>query len=89
MPIGPYTFACLRAYREHPPAAMSCLGSLAGAPGPGDSKPRINAEPLEARSTWGGILIENGPFIVDVPIKVVIFHSYVSLPEGNPIFRLS
>ena len=26
---------------------------------------------------------ENGPFIVDLPIKVVIFHSYVSLPEGK------
>ena len=27
--------------------------------------------------------IENGPFIVDLPIlKVVIFHSYVSLLEG-------
>ena len=29
--------------------------------------------------------IENGPFIVDLPIKVVIFHSYVSLPQGNNI----
>ena len=30
------------------------------------------------------IAIENGPFIVDVPIlKIVIFHSYVSLPKGN------
>jgi hypothetical protein len=28
------------------------------------------------------IAIENGPFIVDLPIKMVIFHSYVSLPEG-------
>ena len=27
--------------------------------------------------------IENGPFIVDLPIKNVVFHSYVSLPEGN------
>jgi len=26
--------------------------------------------------------LENGPFIVDLPIKVVIFHSYVSLPGG-------
>ena len=26
--------------------------------------------------------IEHGPFIVDLPIKTVIFHSYVSLPEG-------
>ena len=25
------------------------------------------------------------PFIVDFPIKMVIFHSYVSLPEGIPI----
>ena len=29
------------------------------------------------------IAIENGQFIVDLPIKIVIFHSYVSLPEGN------
>jgi len=28
--------------------------------------------------------IENGPIeIVDLPIKIVIFHSYVSLPEGS------
>ena len=27
--------------------------------------------------------MENGPFIVDFPIKIVIFHSYVSLPEGK------
>jgi hypothetical protein len=26
--------------------------------------------------------MENGPFIVDLPIEMVIFHSYVSLPEG-------
>jgi hypothetical protein len=25
------------------------------------------------------------PFIVDFPIKMVIFHSYVKLPEGNPL----
>ena len=25
------------------------------------------------------------PFIVDLPIKNVIFHSYVSLPEGNTL----
>jgi len=25
--------------------------------------------------------MENGPFIVDLPIKIVIFHSYDSLPE--------
>jgi hypothetical protein len=32
------------------------------------------------------IAIENGPFIADLPIllKIVIFHSYVSLPEGRP-----
>ena len=30
--------------------------------------------------------IENGPFIVDLPIKVVMFHSYVSLPEGIIIY---
>ena len=28
------------------------------------------------------IAIENGPLRVDLPIKVVIFHSHVSLPEG-------
>ena len=28
------------------------------------------------------IAIEHGPFIVDIPIKMVIFHGYVSLPEG-------
>ena len=28
--------------------------------------------------------IENGPFINDLPIKKVIFRSYVSLPEGRP-----
>jgi hypothetical protein len=27
--------------------------------------------------------MENGPFIDDLPIKMVIFHSYVSLAEGN------
>ena len=26
--------------------------------------------------------MEHGPFIVDLPISMVIFHSYVSLPEG-------
>jgi len=29
------------------------------------------------------IAIENDPFIVDLPTKMVIFHSYVCLPEGN------
>ena len=28
------------------------------------------------------IAIEHGPFIVDYLLKIVIFHSYVSLPEG-------
>ena len=28
------------------------------------------------------IAVEHGPFIVDLPISMVIFHSYVSLPEG-------
>jgi hypothetical protein len=32
------------------------------------------------------IAIEHGPLIVDLPIKMVIFHSYVNLPEGNPTF---
>ena len=26
--------------------------------------------------------MENGPSIVHLPIKMVVFHSYVSLPEG-------
>ena len=26
---------------------------------------------------------ENGPLIVDLPIRVVIFQSYVSLPESS------
>ena len=36
----------------------------------------------------GGRLVLGGrdywkwPFIVDLPIKTVIFHSYVTLPEG-------
>ena len=30
------------------------------------------------------IAIANGPVeIVDLPIKMMIFHGYVSLPEGN------
>ena len=29
------------------------------------------------------IAIEHGPFIVDYLLKIVIFHSYVSLPEGT------
>ena len=33
---------------------------------------------------------ENGPFIVSFPINsMVIFHSYVSLPEGNYIYTIS
>ena len=28
------------------------------------------------------IAIENDPFIVDFPLKIVFFHSFVSLPEG-------
>ena len=40
---------------------------------------RVASTPL--RST--NMAIENGPFTVDIPPKkVVIFHSYVSLPEG-------
>ena len=27
--------------------------------------------------------MENGPFIVDLPVTNWIFHSYVQLPEGN------
>ena len=30
------------------------------------------------------ITTDHGPFIVDVAIEMVIFHSYVSLPEGIP-----
>ena len=33
--------------------------------------------------------MENGPFIDVVPIKMVIFNSYVSLPEGINIMILS
>ena len=29
------------------------------------------------------IAMENGPFIEDLPIKMVIFYSYVELPEGT------
>jgi len=29
--------------------------------------------------------MENGPFIDVLPIKMVIFNSYVSLPEGIPM----
>lgn len=39
--------------------------------------------------------MDNGPFIEDLPIKMVVFKSYVNLPEGisclfedwHPIFR--
>ena len=31
--------------------------------------------------------IENGPFIVDVPLKIVIFHSHVSFPEGRCTYQ--
>jgi hypothetical protein len=31
------------------------------------------------------IAIENGHLYWIYPLKMVIFHSYVSLPEGNPI----
>ena len=35
------------------------------------------------------IAIENGhrKYIVDLPINIVIFHSYVSLPEGHACFE--
>jgi hypothetical protein len=33
------------------------------------------------------IAIENGTFIVDFPIKIVIFHGYVSLPENKSITK--
>ena len=40
----------------------------------------VNSYPL----VMTNIAIENGPFIVDLPMKkMVIFHSYVSLPEGK------
>ena len=35
------------------------------------------------------IAMENGPFIDGLPIKNGDFHSYVSLPEGKAIFRMS
>ena len=28
--------------------------------------------------------MDNGPFIDDFPLKMVTFHSYLKLPEGNP-----
>ena len=33
--------------------------------------------------------MENNPFIVDLPMKIVIFHSYVKLQEGNRAGRLT
>ena len=30
------------------------------------------------------IAMENGPFVDDYQLKLLIFHSYVKLPEGNP-----
>ena len=30
--------------------------------------------------------MENGPFIGDLPIQTVIFHSYVKLPEGREVW---
>ena len=36
------------------------------------------------------IAIENGPFLVDLPnLKLVIFHSYVSLPEATIFWCLN
>ena len=32
--------------------------------------------------------MENGPFIGDVPIQKVIFHSYVNLPESMAYYGL-
>ena len=32
--------------------------------------------------------MENGPFIDDLVVKRLIFHSYVSLPEGNLSSRI-
>ena len=32
--------------------------------------------------------MENGPFIDDLAVKRLIFHSYVSLPEGNLSSRI-
>ena len=29
--------------------------------------------------------MENGPFIDGLPIKIVIFYSYVSLPQGSNV----
>ena len=38
---------------------------------------------IQLPSGYVKIAIENGPFIVDFPLKMVIFHSYVSLPEAS------
>ena len=35
------------------------------------------------KQTTTNIAMENGPFIEDLPIKMVIFYSYVELPEGT------
>jgi hypothetical protein len=48
--------------------------------------------PLSGNLTYIYIAIEHGPFIVDLPIyllNMVIFHSYVSLPEGIMSLHLS
>ena len=33
--------------------------------------------------------MENGTFIGDLPIQIVIFHSYVELPEGRNIHYIA
>ena len=31
--------------------------------------------------------MEDGPFMVDLPMKIEIFNSYVSLPQGMHVFK--
>ena len=40
--------------------------------------------PISRITLWYfNIAMEHGPFIGDLPIQIVIFHSYVKLPEGT------
>ena len=42
--------------------------------------------PISRITLWYfNIAMEHGPFIGDLPIQIVIFHSYVKLPEGMRI----
>ena len=57
-------------FLEKPPKTEECLANVIIWPHTLPSGKRLH-------SYW------KWPFIVDLPIKMVIFHSYVSLPEGN------